>query len=276
MRAGRIILHLLTGFGLMTLAACMDANDRPATAPPPQDAALPAPDAEAGPSSRSRALERHYANVQRSLLARGLLRTDGGGVDTPYDADDLLRNFERIAFYDEYARDGGLRHSDGQAGGLRKWAEPVRIAVEFGESVPKEQREEDRQAVAAYSARLSRITGHPIRAGATRPNFNVLIMGEDDRDRAISRIRQIVPGISPNSIDLFRGLPRSIHCLVVAFSSGDRITSTNARSPSFAPSTLTCFAAPAFTKSWRRASGWPMTAPARARRSSMMTTNSHC
>ncbi|RBI70530.1 hypothetical protein DQW77_13845 [Roseovarius sp. TE539] len=220
MRAGRIILHLLTGFGLMTLAACMDVNDRPATEPPPQDAALPAPDAEAGPSPRSRALARHYANVQRSLLARGLLRTDGGGVDTPYDADDLLRNFERIAFYDEYARDGGLRHSDGQAGGLRKWAEPVRIAVEFGDSVPKEQREEDRQAVAAYSARLSRITGHPIRAGAARPNFNVLIMGEDDRDRAIARIRQIVPGISPNSIDLFRGLPRSIHCLVVAFSSG--------------------------------------------------------
>ncbi len=37
------------------------------------------------------------------MLDRGLLRTDGGGPDAPYDARILAQDFIRIALWDEYA-----------------------------------------------------------------------------------------------------------------------------------------------------------------------------
>ncbi|MFX0544230.1 DUF2927 domain-containing protein [Roseovarius sp. S1116L3] len=193
----------------------------PTTTPQPRPADLkpPAPAPDPGPSERSRILAAHYARVEASLVAQGLLRTDGGGPDTPYTDTDLMRNFERIAFHDEYARNRGLAPGDGRAGGLRKWSGPVRMSVEFGTSVPEAQRSADRSVVQGYAARLARITGHPISASTgANANFNVLIMSEDDRGEAVDRIRALVPNINPASLDLFRSLPRSIHCLVIAFS----------------------------------------------------------
>ena len=72
--------------------------------------------------------------------------------------------------------------------------------------------------VNGYAKRLSRITGHPIRTTNSNPNFHVLFMSADDRDQTVARVKQIVPSIGPNSLALFSNLPRSIHCLVVAFS----------------------------------------------------------
>lgn len=160
-------------------------------------------------------MARFYGRMQADLLAQGLLRTGGGGVDTPYTDTDLTRNFERIAFYDEYARDQGLKKSDGKSGRLRKWKGPVRIGVEFGASVPQEQRTADRMVVARYATRLARITGHPIAATARNPNFHVFIMGEDDHKYARQRAAQIIPGISQASLAFFDNLPRSILCFVI-------------------------------------------------------------
>ncbi len=206
---------------IAALAACSELPASTASAPQAAPSAMrpPAPKSGTAPSERSRALADHYARVEASLVGQGLLRTDGGGPDAPYTDTDILRNFERIAFYDEYARDRGLAQSDGRSGGLRKWTGPVRMSVEFGASVPQDQREIDRRMVAGYAARLARVTGHPISAGAEADaNFNVLFMGEDDRAQTVARIRQLVPNINQSSIDLFEALPRSIHCLVVAFS----------------------------------------------------------
>ena len=44
------------------------------------------------------------ALVQVALLSQGLLRTDGGGPDTPYTDRMLTENFLRIAMFDEYQR----------------------------------------------------------------------------------------------------------------------------------------------------------------------------
>lgn len=221
MRAGRIIRGFLGAGAVFALASCMAAPAPPGVTPQARPAGLIPPPAPtpSGPSARSIALSQHYARVQANLLTQGLLRTGGGGVDTPYTDTDLMRNFERIAFYDEYARNRGLTRSDGRAGALRKWNGPVRMTVEFGASVPEAQRAPDTQIVTRYAARLARVTGHPITADAGgSANFHVLIMGEDDRAQAVARIRQIVPNINPNSLQLFNDLPRSIHCLVVAFS----------------------------------------------------------
>lgn len=215
MRAGRLSLGICGLAAVTTLAAC-DIASAPTTQnlqAPPAALALPA-----APSPRSQALTRYYAQVEADLLDRGLLRSDGGGPDTPYTDTDLMRNFEQIVFYDEYAPGAGYRPSAGDAGGLRKWVEPVRFSVEFGESVPEDRRVADRRLVEDYVARLARITRHPIGMNPADPNFHVLFMGEDDRDAALARIREIVPDIGESTLGIFRSMPRSIHCLVVAFS----------------------------------------------------------
>ncbi|WP_370285143.1 DUF2927 domain-containing protein [Pseudooceanicola nanhaiensis] len=173
------------------------------------------------PSARSEELTRYYAGVQADLLAQGLLRQDGGGIDTPFNTRQLAENFERIALYDEYARGAGLRTASDAPSHLRRWVLPVRVNVEFGDTVPEEIRATDSAYIADYAARLGRLTGHPVTMSrGPSANFHVLVMGEDDRGPAIRRIRQLVPNISDSSVDIFRTLPRSIHCLVVAFSGG--------------------------------------------------------
>lgn len=223
MRVRRFSRHCATGLALLALSACVTAKAPPQTNPQarPADVAMPAAPVSAGPSRASQAMTRYYSAVQADLLAQGLLRTDGGGPDSPYTDTDVIRNFERIAFYDEYERNAGLRSSRGGPVGLRKWTSPVRITLEFGDSVPKAQRPVDRGMVSDYAKRLAQVTGHPISTVRSNPNFHVLIMGEDDRAQAVDRIRQIVPNINSSSIALFRTLPRSIHCLVVAFSSSE-------------------------------------------------------
>lgn len=223
MRVRRFSRQVITGLALLALSACAMTAAPPDTKPQARPAGLVKPEApvEPGPSRASQAMARYYSSVQADLLAQGLLRTDGGGPDTPYTDTDVIRNFERIAFYDEYERNAGLRPSRGGPVGLRKWTSPVRIAVEFGDSVPKAQRPVDSGMVSDYAKRLARVTGHPISTVRGNPNFHVLFMGEDDRAQAVERVRQIVPNINSSSIALLRTLPRSIHCLVIAFSSSD-------------------------------------------------------
>jgi hypothetical protein len=184
--------------------------------PPPEEIARdPAP----RPSARSEALASYYAGVQTNLLARGLLRTDGGGPDTPVTPAMLARNFENIVFYDEYMRGAGLRRSTGSAGALRRWDGPVRVAVEFGASVPAEIRQGDRNTVESYVARLASAADHPMTTTTPRrANFHVLVMGTDDRAQMLARVREIIPDASRSTLALFRNTPREIHCFVVAFS----------------------------------------------------------
>ncbi|MFZ5964752.1 DUF2927 domain-containing protein [Thalassococcus sp. BH17M4-6] len=183
--------------------------DRPAPA-------APAPDP--GPSDESRALAQYYARVQADLLTRGLLRTDGGGPDTPFTDTTLVRNFQAIALEEEYARGGGFRRSQGGDGRIKKWTQPVRVSAEFGPSVVDSRRAKDQSMLASFVARLNRVTGHPITMSTANPNFHVLFMSEDDKDLIKPRIRELVPDIDATSLAIFDNLPRAIHCLVIAFS----------------------------------------------------------
>ncbi|MDX1779893.1 MAG: DUF2927 domain-containing protein [Thalassovita sp.] len=199
-------------FGL--LAACAELGPRgPATAP--LDVAPPKPQEV---SDRSKALSTYFLRLQSDLLSQGLLRTDGGGPDTPFTATGLSRNFETIAFYDEYERGAGLRDAREGPGALRRWGVPVRFGVVFGTSVPEEQRRIDRANVRAYAKRMARVTGHPMSLTEGNANFHVLFMGEDDRDQMLTRVQQIVPNINQATMSILRDIPRSIHCLVIAFS----------------------------------------------------------
>ena len=74
------------------------------------------------------------SRFEQSQLSRGLMRTDGGGPDTPFDMHDILRHFQDIAFYDEYDATIGFTRIS-KASHLEKWTTPVRFNPVFGKSV---------------------------------------------------------------------------------------------------------------------------------------------
>ncbi len=219
-------LHL-TGLFLAGLAACS-----PATGPLPGSGRPPAarPDsvqasAETPASAAARA---HYARVQAQLLSQGLLRTDGGGPDSPFTDRMLAENFIRVALYDEYARTAGGPVQRTTASRLRKWEAPVRVGLRFGTSVPQDRRAADTARIASFLARLSRLTGHPIGLSDAGPNFIVQIVSEDERQALGPEIRSFLPGLSPSEVAGITQMPRSTYCLVYAMSEGANASYTRA------------------------------------------------
>lgn len=197
------------------VATAPAAMAQPST-PSPQP--RPEPVADPVRSAASQALSQHYAKLQSDLVAQGLLRGDGGGPDTPFTDTMLARNFIRIALFDEYVADGTELRAEATMSRLRRWESPIRMDVRFGDTVPAKQKVRDRNAVAAYGARLSRLTGVPITQTAEEGNFSVLILNEDDRRGFESELRRMVPGIAESSVRAFLNPPRSTLCLVIAFS----------------------------------------------------------
>lgn len=172
-------------------------------------------------SAESRELKAYYARVQTALLAQDLLRTDGGGRDTPYTADMLARNFKKIALYEEYASVGGSLVAKQTASKLHRWDEPVRLAVEFGGAVTQDQKLTDRRAIEAYAARIGRVTGHPVGVAAQDANFHVFVVDEAARRSLGPRLRQIIPSITPGAVQTVTEMPRSSYCLVFAWDPED-------------------------------------------------------
>lgn len=216
----RWIAATLAVISLSVVAGC-GVFPEAETSPEPRPSGLDARPPLTDPSPESEALTRYYTRLQSHLLAQDLLRTGGGGVDTPYSKADLARNFERIAFYNEYARGAGLRASSEGPDILRRWDSPVRMKLEFGPNVSQEVRDTDENVVARYAGRLSRITGHPITLSNRTPNFHVIISTEDDRDMVVDRVKELVPGIGTATEGIIRNPPRSIYCLVLTFISPD-------------------------------------------------------
>lgn len=209
MSATRFIALTLS---LAAFAAC-DAIDTAAPAPTAPSIALPKPTI----SEASQSLRNYYVHLQQDHQTRGLLRVDGGGPDTPFTPDMLARNFENIAFYEEYARDSGISRK-GQASDLRRWDRPVRVNIEFGPSVTPRMQAADTAALDALLPRLASATGHKITKNATRANFHVLVMGHDDHDTIEARIAELLPNASPSTRNLFVDIPRDFLCFVTTFS----------------------------------------------------------
>jgi len=207
----------------VTLSGCVQPatvspipQSRPATVP----TAVEADTTPQGPSAQSNAMRDYYAKVQNNLLLNDLLRTDGGGSDTPFTTHQLANNFDAIALNDEYTSVGGTYVARTTPSSLHKWAGPVRIGLEFGASIPDAQRATDRATVAALIGRLARATNHSISMSA-RPNFHVLVLNEDERQVIGPRLEQLIPGIGQAAINSIENMPRSNYCLVVASDPSD-------------------------------------------------------
>ena len=209
---------VLAGGALMALAGCetavVPAAVAPPSSPPPSAPAEPAPPAR---SEASLELERHYARIQSSLLVQGLLRTDGGGPDTPFTSRDLARNFERIAFFEEYTNVSGRFVQRQTASQLHRWGAPVRIQTHFGKTVDQARRDRDARAIERYARRLSAAAGHPIRSVRSGGNYHVFILHEGERREIGPRLREIIPELGDGAVRAVEDMPRSSYCLVFAW-----------------------------------------------------------
>jgi len=204
----------------LTLAAGTVLASCEATDPTPGAAPLAIPAAVSvtpGTTGASAELADYYARIQNGLLAQGLLRTDGGGPDVPFSSRDLVRNFLKIAFYEEYADAGGRLVARESASRLHRWAKPVTLSVAFGASVDPATRTRDTNEVAGFVSRLARVTGHPIRrVPAGQGHFRVFIVNEDERRALGPELRKIMPNISATALNTVLNMPRSTYCLAFA------------------------------------------------------------
>ncbi len=209
----------------VTLAAC----NTPAPPLEVPDTTLDAqPASPQAPSAAALAIQKYYARVQNDLLVRGLLRTDGGGPDVPFSARNLTENFIRIALFDEYSNAGGSLVASPTKSRLRRWAQPIRMGVYFGERVPERKQQKDRAEILKYATRLSRLTNVPISVGRVEAaNYQVLILSEDDRRASAPELKRLYPSIDHAAIDTIVNMPRSTLCLVFSFSEGDAANYTH-------------------------------------------------
>lgn len=209
-----------TALMLAALAGCdLMAPATMAPRPPPRpDLVDPAPP-EA--SARSKAVAAHFQRAQAGLLARGLLRTDGGGADTPYGPRQLAENFVRIALYDEYQSEGGRLVGRETPARLRRWDRPVRIGLRFGPSVPPAQAARDRASVSTLAARLSRLTGQPVSVTDQAPNFWVYVVSEDERPTLGPEWARLFPGLDPADLAPAAEMELATFCMVLAISEGN-------------------------------------------------------
>lgn len=202
--------------GVTSLAGCdMPSSGAALTSPSP----APRPDRPQSPTAvsgtLSLALVDYYSRLQGGLLSRGLLRTDPGGPDTPYGPRELVRNFQRIAFYEEYSDAGGTLVAQESASRLHRWSKPVRLTVEFGGAVPQANKVRDQAEVVRFARQLSNASGHPVSVGPNG-NFHVFFVSEDERRALGPRLREIMPGVSETAVNTVINMPRSTYCLAFA------------------------------------------------------------
>lgn len=170
-------------------------------------------------SEPSKDLARYYARLENRLILRGLLRTDGGGPDTPFNDEDLFRDFQSLAFFGEYVSGQGFKKAKAQPAKLSKWIAPVRVRILFGPSVPAETRAVDTETIETLLKRLSKITRHPAFLVEEDSNFDVLIVNEDERYTMMASLSSKESHIGAKSTELLKNIPKELQCVVLAYSS---------------------------------------------------------
>ncbi|MDZ7906104.1 MAG: DUF2927 domain-containing protein [Cypionkella sp.] len=163
------------------------------------------------PSAQSTELAAYYAGVQQSLLSQGLLRTDGGGVDTPFTAEMLTTNFLKIALYEEH----GFAGRGGAALRLTRWTGPLRVGLHFGAAVAQDRQNTDRARIASYLERLSNLTGLPMSVVSSGANVTIAITNADERRALGPLIQQSLPQVSTAQVAGVTGLDQRTYCLVL-------------------------------------------------------------
>lgn len=200
---------------LPLLAACADfpGAGRSTSAP----ASAPAPEMrEQARSLQSLDDERFYNDVERGLTTRGLLRSDGGGPDTPFTSEMLARNFLALAFSEEFSEIGGRLVRESSESALHRWVGSVRLEPIFGPTVAPEAEAQDRAEIDRLSIRLARAARHPVGVVANGGNFHVLVLNQNELANSGPLLKRLLPEISASEADFVENLPRETYCVVLA------------------------------------------------------------
>lgn len=217
-RAGtRLLPTAVVLLALMALWGC--------EAPPLVPVALPPVPAPVVPeTAESAALRAHYEKLLAGMLTTGLWRTDTAPADAPFTDRNLADNFLKIALYDEYSGGKVTQLSNEAPIALRRWAEPVRVALIFGPAVPPEQVATDTARIASYLARLAQVTGHPIALTKSAPNFWVHIATIEERRAMGPTLQAELMEITPNQLDSITNMQPDTYCQVVTQFDGGTFT----------------------------------------------------
>jgi hypothetical protein len=211
-------IRLLTaGAVLGAAAACTPGGSRslPGEIPPAGAPAAETVESAVEPDP----LTRLYADVEGQLTATGRMRRETAPADAPYSVDDLVRNFERVALYDEYVDVGGRFERAETPSYLRRWEGPVRVAVMTGPSIPPEAAARDRANVAAFTRRLARLTGVDMAlTGGSDVNFLVLFMNNEERLAFAREVSMRFPSFAPAVADAIADSTLDTFCTAYAFS----------------------------------------------------------
>jgi hypothetical protein len=160
-----------------------------------------------------------YSDVENGLVMAGKMRRDTRPADAPFGTEELVRNFERIALYDEYIDLGGRFLRRETPALLRRWDRPVRVGVVTSDAVPVQAAARDRANVEAFTRRLAQLTGVDMAmANGGDMNFLVLFLTRDEQaafaDDTAARFVQFDPAV----IEAFRDTPVDTFCTAFAFS----------------------------------------------------------
>jgi hypothetical protein len=215
-------MRLVPGLLALSLIALSACADWPGKVPPGAGAPPPVRADHPGPRTpESFEIEAFYTRVEAGLVARGLLRSDGGGPDVPFDARRLADTFMALALTEEFSLVSGRLVKRDTPSVLHRWIAPVRIETVTGPSVEPTRASADRAAIASFADRLARSTGHPIRATDARGNLKVLILNDQELRRAGALIRTHMPEVTEAETSYVENMPRETYCVVIASDPAD-------------------------------------------------------
>ena len=166
----------------------------------------------------SRQLRQRYDHLATGLIAKGLLRTDGGSKSPRATPEALLELFNSLAFYDEYEPSSGFQPAQATPTALSKWQRPVKINLHFGPSLNPETRVTDTKFLSDYAAQLSNITRHPIELTTELGNFHVVLVDEVHRMNMVQNLRKKDVLVPPTIQQVIQQMPADIHCMVLTLS----------------------------------------------------------
>lgn len=199
------VLNRLTCLASLSLLAACEPIDVEETTPP---------------SPPELSLSEYYKATEAELIANGKLRTETSPQDAPFSYEDLIRNFEQIALYDEYSVSNGRFIASQTASRLRRWEGPIRVGIIHGQSVPASQRLRDNKTINEYIKRLSKLTNRSMQISTQQDSdLLVLVLNSDEQIEFASTLPQRFPGIDTAAVDAFTNSPRNVVCSALAFHS---------------------------------------------------------
>ncbi len=160
-------------------------------------------------------LKKYYNELEERKIALGLLRQDGGGLDTPFDIDDIVEAFKKLAFYNEHEIEKNVLSSNSKEVNLSKWQSAINVSVRFGKSVADDQKDRDLKEIKKLLIILSQVTKHKINISQQNENLYVLIASQKEIIELLNEIALRQPEFNPKKIPIIDRLPLDIHCMAM-------------------------------------------------------------